>query len=161
VSRAFTKETDGQELDELPERIVSTHRNLVTARGLAQIENKLRALRLGASDARARGDRAELARLERDLRYWAQRLGSAELVPSPEDTQTVRFGSQVTVLDDQGHERRYLIVGEDEAEPRDGFISYVSPLAQSLIGCVVGDAVSISGHEFEIVAIHQPAAENA
>ena len=41
MSRAFTKETDGQELDELPERVVSAHRNLVTARGLAQIESKL------------------------------------------------------------------------------------------------------------------------
>jgi transcription elongation GreA/GreB family factor len=160
VSRAFTKETDGQELDELPERVVSTHRNLVTARGLAQIENKLRELRLAASDARAGDDRAELARLERDIRYWSQRLASAELVPPPEDTQAVRFGSKITLLDDKGHERRYRIVGEDEAEPREGFISYVSPLAQSLIGCGVGDAASISGHEFEIVAIHQPAAEN-
>jgi len=161
VSRAFTKETDGQELDELPERVVSPHRNLVTARGLAQIEQRLRELRAAASEARTRDDRAELARLERDIRYWAQRLASAELVPPAEDTETVRFGCEIALIDEDGREQRYRIVGEDEAEPRDGLISYVSPLAQSLIGCRVGDTVSVGPRDVEIVAIRQPVPENA
>ena len=52
MSRAFTKEPDGQELDELPERPVSSHRNLVTPRGLQLIEERVRELRAAVSNAR-------------------------------------------------------------------------------------------------------------
>ncbi len=152
MSRAFTKESDGQELDELPERPVSAHRNLVTPRGLQLIEERVRELRAAVSSARAAADRGALGSAERDLRYWTQRLASAELVPVAECGDAVRFGCEVTV-DLDGKEQTYAIVGEDESEPRAGRISYVSPIASALLGCRVGDVVRLGASEAEITAI--------
>ena len=152
MSRAFTKESDGQELDELPERPVSAHRNLVTPRGLQLIEERVRELRAAVSSARAAADRGALASAERDLRYWTQRLANAELVPVAECGDAVRFGCEVTV-DLDGKEQTYAIVGEDESEPRAGRISYVSPIASALLGCRVGDVVRLGDAEAEITAI--------
>src|SRR6476620_2403470 len=98
MSRAFTKEPDeGEALEDLPDRPISDHPNLVTAQGLAQIEDAL--TRLHDEHARAQGasDRAALARLGRDLRYWTARRSTAQLMPAPENTATVQFGSTVMI----------------------------------------------------------------
>jgi transcription elongation GreA/GreB family factor len=154
VSRAFVKDQDeDQGADDIPDRVVSSHRNLVTAAGLAQIDEELRRSRDGLAAARASGDRAEIARHRRDLRYWTERRTSAELVPTPTDTDKVRFGSTVTLAPSRGEPRIFRIVGEDEASPGEGRISYVSPLAQSLLGAQVGDAVRFAEGEAEIVRI--------
>ena len=58
-----------------------------------------------------------------------------------------------------GRVQTYRIVGEDEADPKAGSISFVSPLAKSLMGKVVGDVVGSAGQELEIVAISSPARE--
>jgi transcription elongation GreA/GreB family factor len=124
MSRAFTKESDGSELDrDLPERAISPHRNLVTPDGLVQIEEALRKSREAASAARAANDTAALTRAERDLLYWTKRRTTAELTPYPTDTATVRFGSRVTITHADGQERTYRIVGEDEAVPAAGKLS--------------------------------------
>src|SRR5262245_26870520 len=79
VSRAFVKDQDeDQGADDIPDRVVSPHRNLVTDAGLAQIDEELRRSREGLATARDSGDRAEVARHRRDLRYWTQRRSSAE-----------------------------------------------------------------------------------
>ena len=154
MSRAFVKDQDeDQGADDIPDRVVSPHRNLVTEAGLAQIDEELRRSREGLSAARGSADRAEIARHRRDLRYWSQRRTSAELVPSPGDNDKVRFGSTVTLEPDRGEPRTFMIVGEDEASPGEGRISYVSPLAQALLGGRVGDVVPFSGGETEIVRI--------
>jgi transcription elongation GreA/GreB family factor len=49
--------------------------------------------------------------------------------------------------------QKYHIVGEDEADPKAGSISFVSPVAKSLMGKAVGDVVGTSGQELEIIAI--------
>ena len=135
LSRAFVKDQDeDQGADDIPDRVVSPHRNLVTATGLAHIDDELRRSREGLTAARGSADRAEIARHRRDLRYWTARRASAELVPAPTDVDKVRFGSTVTVATDRGEPRTYMIVGEDEASPAEGRISYVSPLAQALLG---------------------------
>jgi transcription elongation GreA/GreB family factor len=154
VSRAFVKEQDGSEVEQdLPELVVSPHRNLVTAAGLEQIEGELRRLRDALTQARADDDRAAVARHSRDLRYWKQRRASAEVVPSPTDLDVVRFGSTV-VLQPAGREAStFRIVGEDEAAPAEGRISYVSPLARALLGQRVGETVEFGGTEAEIVEI--------
>ena len=87
------------------------------------------------------------------LRYWSTRLGSAELVPPPLDADRVQFGSTVTIARDDGRRQTFRIVGEDEADPAKGSISYVSPLARQLVGKSVGDSIRIAGGETEIVAI--------
>jgi len=99
------------------------------------------------------GDRATVARLERDLRYWRQRRATAELVPPTDSPVRVRFGSLVTLATDSGATLRYRIVGEDESDPRRGLVSYVSPLAEELLGCRLGDVVSLHDGDAEIVGI--------
>jgi len=153
MSRAFVKEADGTEFDELPELVVSPHRNLVTPEGLALIEATLSRLEARLAAARAASEREAVARAERDLRYWRQRRVSAELVPRDEATEVVRFGCTVELATDRGERVGFRIVGEDEADPGRGLISWVSPLAEELLGCSVGDEVRFRGGTAEISAI--------
>ncbi len=150
MSRAFVKEDAGGD-DTLPDRAISAHPNYVTAEGLALIDAEL--ARLGAALAAAGDDRAVRAGIERDLRYWRSRRATAEVVPPPSDTGEVRFGSTVTIQRDDGREQTWRVVGEDEADPAKGTLSYVSPLAMALSGKRVGDVVEVAGGEAEIVAI--------
>jgi transcription elongation GreA/GreB family factor len=153
MSRAFVKEADGRELEELPELAVSPHRNLVTPEGLAMIEATLARLESGLAAARAAADREAVARAERDLRYWRQRRVSAELVAHEEAPEVVRFGCTVELDAESGERVLFRIVGEDEADPGHGRISWVSPLAEELLGCRVGDEVRFRGGTAEIAAI--------
>ena len=59
----------------------------------------------------------------------------------------------MTFKRDDGRVQKYRIVGEDEADPKAGSISFVSPVARLLMGKAVGDEVDVSGHSLEIVAI--------
>ena len=65
----------------------------------------------------------------------------------------VAFGHRVTILRDGERRQTYRIVGEDEADPRAGTISYVAPLARRLIGKRIGDVIDVDGHEIEILEI--------
>ena len=151
MSRAFVKETEG--VEELPEKLVSTHRNLVTEAGLARIESEVERLLEDLTAAQNAGDRDLIARVSRDLRYWNQRLASAEVQPPPIDTNTVAFGSTVTLERSDGRIQTFRIVGEDEADPAKGTLSYVAPLAQAMLGRGIGDIVKAGGGEAEIVKI--------
>lgn len=151
MSRAFVKEPDGGAVDDLPERPISPHPNFVTPEGLAAIDAELQ--RLQAELAAAGGDRAAEARLRRDLRYWRARRATAEVVPPPADRSEVRFGATATIARDDGRRQTFRIVGEDEADPRKGSVSWVSPLARALAGKSVGDVVDVAGSEVEIIAI--------
>jgi transcription elongation GreA/GreB family factor len=142
MSRAFVKESD-QESDPLPERTVSEHANFVTARGLALLEHSIHTLEAERTAARAAADNGALARIGRDLRYFQRRRDSARLItPAPEPT-AARFGVQVWLELADGTEKAYRIVGEDEADPAQGLLSYVSPLARSLLGARVGATVQL------------------
>ena len=78
---------------------------------------------------------------------------TAELQAPATDTSAVSFGTRVTVERDDGRVQKFRIVGEDEANPSKGSISYVSPLAQALMGKAVGDVVKAGGGEAEIIKI--------
>jgi transcription elongation GreA/GreB family factor len=154
MSRAFVKEPDGLEaFDELPEKLISEHRNLVTARGFELIEAEVTRLSAEHASAQAINDRAAIAKAARDLRYWSQRRSTAEVMTAPADANSVQFGSTVTVVRDDGRKQKFHITGEDEGDPAKGSISYVSPLAQALIGKTVGDTVAAGAGEAEIIAI--------
>jgi len=153
MSRAFVKESDGGDGQELPELQVSSHRNLVTPSGLQQIEAMVGRLQAALSEARAEADRAQIARIQRDLRYWSERLRTAEVIPAPASADVVRFGSTVTLEKPDGKTVEYRIVGEDEADPARGSISYVSPIASRLIGGTAGDAVAVPEGEATILGI--------
>jgi len=154
MSRAFVKEADGmQAYDDLPDRPIDLEHNLVTAHGLDLIEAETVRLREELIAAREAENRDIIAELSRDLRYWTARRATAEVVPPPTDTETVRFGCRVTIERNDGRRQSFRIVGIDEADPTRGRLSYVSPLAQALIGKSVGDVVPARPGEAEIVAI--------
>jgi transcription elongation GreA/GreB family factor len=153
MSRAFVRESEGGEaFEDLPDRTVSPH-HLVTPAGLARMDAEIASLEKRLTDAQVRDDKAEVARLSRDLRYWSARRVSAEVVPPPTDTSHVRFGAEVTFEREDGRRQTYRIVGEDEADPAKGSLSYISPLAQALMGKEVGDTVIVGQGQAEIVSI--------
>ncbi|UCI06802.1 transcription elongation factor GreA [Mesorhizobium sp. B1-1-8] len=156
MSRAFTREEDSENaIAGVGERPVSQHRNLVTERGLAMIEENLADLRDLMAKAERRGDRERLAVVSRDLRYWTARRESAELsVPEP-GSDVVRFGMGVTLESDDSKKVHWKIVGEDEADPSKGSISHVSPMAMALFGKKVGEVVTVNGKEWEIVKLSE------
>lgn len=154
MSRAFVKDDDGgQGNEDLPDRLISEFPNLVTAEGLAQIEAEVQRLSEAYAAAQVSADRGELQRIARDLRYWTARRASAEVVQTLKGTGEVHFGSTVTIVRDDGRHHTYRIVGEDEADPAKGSLSYVSPLAQALSGKAVGDNVKVSSGDAEIISI--------
>jgi transcription elongation GreA/GreB family factor len=152
MSRAFVKESDG-DAGVLPERSISTHPNLVTPRGLAAIETRIQELTAERQAARSAEDTALKARVERDLRYWNARRASARVVETTAATDRVRFGMRVTLQLAAGGRQQFHLVGEDEADAAHGLISWVSPLAQALLGKAEGDGVPFQGGEAEIVSI--------
>lgn len=159
MSVAFTKEDSAETASEtlLPDRPISPHPNLVTEAGLKALETQLRAARdaygaaQGIEDVNER--RRQAANPLRDARYLAARVGSAQLIADPASTETVAFGSTVTFRRDDGRVQTYRIVGEDEADPKIGSISFVSPVARALMGKAVGDVAGAPGQELEIISI--------
>lgn len=149
MSRAFVKEDDDAP-EELAERPISSAPNLVTPEGFAAIQAEVTQLTQALTGTE---DRDARARINRDLRYWNARLGSAHVQPAPADNGIVRFGATVTIHRDDGREQTFRIVGEDEADPERGTLSYISPLAQVLMGKSEGDSVRVAGADAEIVAI--------
>lgn len=151
MSRAFV--TEDAHVDELPDRPISEHPNLVTERGLALIEEALERARRDYGVAQAAGDRDMLARSGRELRYWSARRASARVVTPDPSVRSVQFGRTVTIAREDGRVQTYRIVGEDEAEPSRGSISHVSPLARALMGKSVGDTVMAGTGEADITAV--------
>ena len=154
MSKAFTKEPEsGSDVyDDLPDRPVSPH-NLVTPKGLEMIEAELARLHAEHAAAHDADDRPLLAKINRDLRYWTSRRATAQVVEPPKEESEVRFGSTVTIEREDGRKHTYRIVGEDEAEPSLGTLSYVSPVAQAMLGKQVGDVVEAGTAEATIVKI--------
>jgi transcription elongation GreA/GreB family factor len=158
MSVAFTKEEDSESAAaDLPDRPISPHPNLVTAKGLAQLDEELARARAAYNAAQANGDvsadRTAMARATRDLRYYSARRASAQLVSPDPSKDTVQFGRAVTFEREDGRRQTFAIVGEDEADPAAGSVSYVSPLARALMGKAVGDTALVNGAEVEIVAL--------
>ena len=151
MSRAFVKETD--ETPELPDRPVSEHPNLVTERGLKLIEAAVAQHERELAEAQAAEEREKIAAAQRELRYWTARRQTADLQPPPADCDQVRFGCTVRIERDDGRKQTFRIVGEDEADPAEGSLSYVAPLAHALIGKEVGDSVRVGPGEAEILKI--------
>jgi transcription elongation GreA/GreB family factor len=159
LSVAFTKEDSAETASEtlLPDRPLSSHPNLVTQAGLKALEVQLHDAREAYEAAQKIEDvnerRRQAATPLRDARYFAARVRTAQIIADPTSTDSVAFGSTVTFRREDGRVQKYRIVGEDEADPKGGSISFVSPVAMSLMGKAVGDVVGTSGQELEIIAI--------
>lgn len=120
------------------------------------------------ADAAAMGDRSEnaeyiygkkrLREIDRRIRFLTKRLEDAVVVdPSKVSHPEVRFGATVTLVDEDGGEKRYTLVGPDESAPEKGLLSFESPIGKALMKRKVGDVVVVkrpAGEvEFEIKEI--------
>jgi transcription elongation GreA/GreB family factor len=162
MSRAFVKEDDAGTPEEKVDLPVSEHPNFVTAAGLQMLKDKVAQYEAERAELKAHdaelASQSHLPRVEQEVRYWEERLRTAipvDMAKQPRDK--VAFGAVVTVEDDDGKTHDYQIVGEDEAEPQNGKVSYVSPLARALDGAAVGDLITwkrpAGDQELEVTAI--------
>lgn len=159
MSVAFTKEDSAETASEtqLPDRPIPSGPNLVTLAGLAALEQHLSEARTAYDAAMLIEDvnerRRQAAAPLRDVRYFLERVRTAQVVVPAPGSSIVAFGSLVTFERDDGRVQTFRIVGEDEANPKAGTISFASPIAQALTGRAVGDTVSAAGRDVEIVEI--------
>jgi transcription elongation GreA/GreB family factor len=147
MSRAFIKENDLEHAGiDIPERPLSNEPNYVTPRGLKLLNQTIDSLEKEREALNEKKDdpmvRQKIVVIERDMRYFAARIESAILTnPQEEDPSHVLFGAKVTAEDEKGELLTFEIVGEDEANIHEGRVSYLSPLAEALLGAAVGDEV--------------------
>jgi len=158
MSVAFRRESDEEHLEPKFEIPIPPGPNLVTARGLALIQAKVTELE-SLLPTLADEDAVKAAR--RELRYWGTRQATAQIAPVP-DGETVEFGCAVTFLHN-GRERTLSIVGDDEADPAAGLISFSAPLSRAMMGAEPGELVAFGGKAdaIEIVAVSVPPASGA
>lgn len=154
MSVAFRREGDDEHLEPKFEIPIPPGPNLVTARGLALIGARVTELEAQIATLLA-GDAEESAvkAAQRDLRYWQTRQVTAELVPAPSG-ETVEIGTRVTFTLN-GKERVLGIVGDDEADPAAGLVSFSAPLARALMGAEAGDLLDFGGKDdaIEVLSI--------
>lgn len=165
MNKAFVKESDHDEDDDLPESqaLPVGTKNYMTVTGYRALNDELMRLMnverpevvSVVSWAASNGDRSEngdylygkkrLREIDRRIRYLTRRLESAEVVdPAQQPSRDqVFFGATVHYCDSQGEEFTVTIVGVDEAEPLAGKISWVSPVARALIKAHEGDTVTL------------------
>jgi transcription elongation GreA/GreB family factor len=149
MSRAFIDE-DSEHQEELPEIPQSHNPGYITPRGYRQLQEELERLEkverppleeelmrggAGATEAEVR-----LARLDQRINYLHARIGRAIVIdPSEAPADKVHFGTIASVRDQNGHELRVHIVGEDETDPELNRVSCFSPLARALVNKHVGE----------------------
>lgn len=165
MSRAFVNEERFEQAggEELVERPISEHPNYVTPTGALELQTleesltaELETMKNATDDTFSKDKKAEL---ERDLRYVRARLDSAIFVdPKAQNHETVLFGATVQVEDSEGIKHIFHIVGEDEADANINKVSWVSPLAKSLLSHKIGDSViwqrPVGNITLEILDIH-------
>ncbi len=154
MSVAFRRESDEEHLEPKFELPIPAGPNLVTNRGLRLIGERIAGLQAAMAEAE---DESVLTRLQRDLRYWTTRQITAELAPRP-DGDKVEFGTKVTFLLN-GKTKTLLIVGDDEADPASGLISFNAPLSRAMMGAQSGDVLPFGGAEDAIEILEIDVAE--
>ncbi|MBN9226717.1 MULTISPECIES: transcription elongation factor GreB [Legionella] len=160
MSKAFTKEDDEYTEPERPDLKLPSIKNYMTPIGFTMLQTELRNLVSHerpeivkvVSWAASNGDRSEngdyiygkkrLREIDRRIRYLTKRLESAQIVdPKLQVGLTqVFFGATVEYINENGESHSVKIVGLDEADINAGKISWVSPLAKTLLKARVGDS---------------------
>ena len=151
MSKAFTRdENEGPEIPEvLPTASVLAPgtKNYITPRGAQKLRNELQKLveivRPELAEARDDPDaKRQLARVNQRIRQLEESLQSAEIVePAAETTDIVRFGASVSVREPNGEETTYRIVGVDETDADDNWVSWMSPIAKALLNRKRGERI--------------------
>ncbi|MBS0220659.1 MAG: transcription elongation factor GreB [Proteobacteria bacterium] len=180
MSKAFTKESDTELDDDLPEDtggLPAGAKNYMTPQGFERLREELMTLMRKdrpevvqvVSWAAANGDRSEngdylygkkrLREIDRRIRFLSKRLERSEVVDPAKRPKTdqVFFGATVTWANSRGDERTIKIVGIDEVEPAKGHVSWISPIAKALLRAYEGDLVKMRTpggvEEIEIVKV--------
>ncbi|WP_421854742.1 GreA/GreB family elongation factor [Novosphingobium sp.] len=150
MSVAFRRESDDEHLEPKFELPIPSGPNLVTERGLVLIAARVEALE---AELAGLSDEAEIKRVKRDLRYWRTRQATAQVMPPPEGG-VVAFGSTVSYRLN-GKERTVTLVGDDEADPAAGLLSFTAPLSRALLGAEAGDEFDFAGKDgaLEVVKV--------
>jgi transcription elongation GreA/GreB family factor len=142
MSVAFRRESDDEHLEPKFEIPIPPGPNLVTRRGLALIGERIAEL---AANLAAEDDETRRKSIQRELRYWQTREVTAEVMPAPSGA-IVEFGTRATILL-KGKQRTLALVGDDEADPAAGLLSFSAPLARAIMGAEPGDIVEFAGDE--------------
>lgn len=167
MSRAFVRESDVPQLPELPPLVSPLPpgtKNYLTAPGAERLRAELARLleterpRLAGSPGDDSDAKRELQVLDQRIRYLQESLRTAEVSVPPEDARdVVRFGATVTVRETNGTETRYRIVGVDETDLDQNWVSWLSPIARALLNTRLGERVRFKAprgeRELEIVRI--------
>lgn len=140
MSVAFRRESDEEHKEPKFELPIPVGPNFVTPRGLRLIEQEVARLEAEIAEPTSAD---HLEPLKRDLRYWHTRASTAQVIERPAGEEAA-IGSRVTVRM-KGVERRFEIVGHDEADPASGRIAFAAPIAQALIGAAAGDRADFNG----------------
>ncbi len=139
------------------------HPNYITPIGIKKLKDELEYLMREdrpqvvktVAWAASNGDRSEnadyiygkkrLREIDRRMRWLTKRIEDAQIVDpkEQEDTEKVVFGATVTIENEEGEQKTYQIVGEDEIATSEGKISWKSPLAKALLGKLEGDEVKV------------------
>ncbi|MCB0352274.1 MAG: transcription elongation factor GreB [Bdellovibrionales bacterium] len=151
-------------------------KNYITPGGFRALQAELKQLRTKERPkltetiawAAGNGDRSEngdyiygkkrLREIDKRIRFLLKRIENAEVIdPAQQKGTEVRFGATVTILDEDGNEKTYSIVGTDEMNIEKGKISYVSPLASALLRRKEGDVITFRSprgeQEIEILEV--------
>ena len=142
MSVAFRREGDEEHLEPKFEIPIPVGPNLVTPRGLALIRSRVAEI---AARLKALSDEAEIKSAKRDLRYWQTREVTAELAAEPSG-KTVEIGTTVSFRL-RGTARSLSIVGDDEADPAKGLVSFSAPLSRALMGAEAGEMLEFGGKD--------------
>jgi len=182
MSKAFTKVSDednGDDELQLP-AIAPGGKNYITPQGYAALRAELLTLMDEERPkvveivhwAASNGDRSEngdylygkkrLREIDRRTRFLTQRLEIAEITePSAHfGNDQIFFGATVTYVDDMGAERTVTITGIDEANSALGEVSWVSPIARTLLKAREGDELKLVMPErvaaIEVIKVRYP-----
>lgn len=156
MSVAFRRESDDEHKEPTFEIPIPLGPNWVTARGMRLTREKVAELETVDS---ASMDEDTAKKHKRELRYWRTRLATAQQQPVP-DGEAVAFGSNVTYRQN-GQDKSVILVGDDEADPHDGRISFSSPVARAMMDAEVGDKVDFAGKAEAIEIIRVAVIEEA
>ncbi|MFM8316521.1 MAG: transcription elongation factor GreB [Deltaproteobacteria bacterium] len=182
MSKAFTKENDEAEdfsLEDAQDNAAHSipgDKNYITPQGIEKLRNEWKRLMdverpelvkivqwaAGNGDRSENGDyiygKRKLREVDRRIRFLTKRIEKAEVVdPMAQSSEKILFGATVTLLDEQGVERKYSIVGIDETDGKRGRISWISPIAKAMLQKKVGDTITVKlpkgDEDFEIIRI--------
>ena len=182
MSKAFTKENDEAEdfsLEDAQDNAAHSipgDKNYITPQGIEKLRSEWKRLMdverpelvkivqwaAGNGDRSENGDyiygKRKLREVDRRIRFLTKRIEKAEVVdPMAQSSEKILFGATVTLLDEQGVERKYSIVGIDETDGKRGRISWISPIAKAMLQKKVGDTITVKlpkgDEDLEIIRI--------